>query len=92
MDALPVSWSKPALGDLADIIEYVEQRNTVASVALHQKLSAAARRLSWIPHGFRSGRIPGTREMVINSNYLLVYRVTDHINILTVLHASKKYP
>jgi len=30
--------------------------------------------------------------MVINSNYLLVYRVTDQINILTVLHALKKYP
>jgi len=30
--------------------------------------------------------------MVINSNYLLVYRVTDHIKILTLLHARKKYP
>nr|WP_276574735.1 hypothetical protein [Pseudomonas atacamensis] len=36
--------------------------------------------------------MPGTREMVINSNYLLVYQVTDHIKILTVLHARKKYP
>nr|WP_310053309.1 type II toxin-antitoxin system RelE/ParE family toxin [Pseudomonas fluorescens] len=49
-------------------------------------------KLSSIPYGYRSGRVPGTREMVIHPNYLLVYRVNGGIQILRVLHARQKYP
>ncbi|WP_445181405.1 type II toxin-antitoxin system RelE/ParE family toxin [Pseudomonas sp. McL0111] len=70
----------------------MEQYNFPAAVSLHHKLGTAAQKISSIPHGFRLGRISGTREMVINPNYLLVYQVTDHIRILTVLHARRKYP
>ncbi|MBS4078367.1 type II toxin-antitoxin system RelE/ParE family toxin [Pseudomonas sp. MBT-4] len=92
MDALLVEWSDQALDDLADIIDYIEQYNTNASVSLYKKVGTAAQNLSSVPRGFRFGRIQGTREMVINPNYLLVYRVTDRIRILTVLHARQKYP
>ncbi|MFH0020520.1 type II toxin-antitoxin system RelE/ParE family toxin [Pseudomonas fluorescens] len=70
----------------------MEQHNSNASVALRHKVGAAMQRLSSIPYGFRAGRVPGTREMVIHPNYQLIYRVNGCIRILTVLHARKKYP
>ncbi|MBV4545607.1 type II toxin-antitoxin system RelE/ParE family toxin [Pseudomonas iranensis] len=89
---MPVRWSDQALDDLADITGYIEQFNLRASASLLRKVGAAAQTLSSVPHGFRFGRIPGTREMVIHPNYLLVYRVNGQIRILTVIHARKKYP
>ncbi|WP_311197018.1 type II toxin-antitoxin system RelE/ParE family toxin [Pseudomonas fluorescens] len=92
MDALPLEWSDQALDDLADIIDYIEQYNSNASAALQRKVGAATQRLSSIPYGYRSGRAPGTREMLVNPNYLLVYRVNGHIKILTFVHTRQQYP
>ncbi|WP_346727522.1 type II toxin-antitoxin system RelE/ParE family toxin [Pseudomonas sp. SWRI81] len=72
--ALQVKWSYKAIRQLADIIDYIDQHNSIASVSLQRKALAAAQKLSSIPHGYRSGRVPGTREMVVHPNYLLVYR------------------
>nr|WP_139834465.1 MULTISPECIES: type II toxin-antitoxin system RelE/ParE family toxin [unclassified Pseudomonas] len=90
--ALLLEWSSKSSRQLADIFKYIEQHNTNASISLRHKVGAAAQRLSSIPYGYRPGRVPGTREMVIHPNYLLVYRVNGHIKILTVLHARQKYP
>ncbi|KAA8742172.1 type II toxin-antitoxin system RelE/ParE family toxin [Pseudomonas koreensis] len=90
--ALLLEWSDQVLNDLADIIDYVEQYNSNASVALQHKIGAATQRLSSIPYGYRAGRVPGTREMVVNPNYLLVYRVNGRIKILTLVHTRRQYP
>nr|WP_277762145.1 type II toxin-antitoxin system RelE/ParE family toxin [Pseudomonas sp. A34-9] len=70
----------------------MEQHNSNASTSMKSKVGAAAQRLSSIPYGYRSGRVPGTREMVIPPNYLLVYRVNGRIKILTLVHTRQKYP
>ena len=90
--ALRVKWSYKAIRQLADIIDYIDQHNSVASVSFQRKAVAAAQKLSSIPHGYRSVRVSGTREMVIHPNYLLVYQVNGEIDILRVLHARQKYP
>ncbi|WP_311196930.1 type II toxin-antitoxin system RelE/ParE family toxin [Pseudomonas fluorescens] len=92
MDALPLEWSDQALDDLADIIDYIEQHNSNAAAALQHKVGAATQRLSSIPYGYRSGRVPSTREMVVNSNYLLIYQVNGRIKILTLVHTRQQYP
>jgi toxin ParE1/3/4 len=38
------------------------------------------------------GRVRNTREMAVHPNYLVVYRVTDRIIVLNVLHARRRYP
>jgi plasmid stabilization system protein ParE len=45
------------------------------------------------PHLFRPGRVPGTREIVVHPNYILVCRVElACIKVLSVLHARQEYP
>jgi len=36
--------------------------------------------------------LSGTREMVVHPNYLVVYRVMEQVEILTVLHTRQEYP
>ena len=50
--------------------------------------------LSDVPEMGRAGRIPGTRELVIpRLPYILVYRLTTStVDILTILHASQRWP
>ncbi|WP_144018028.1 type II toxin-antitoxin system RelE/ParE family toxin, partial [Pseudomonas amygdali] len=45
------------------------------------------------PYLYRSGRAPGTRELVAHPNYVLVYRVTlKRIEVVNVIHARQEYP
>ena len=47
--ALRVKWSYKAIRQLADIIDYIDQHNSVASVSFQRKAVAAAQKLSSIP-------------------------------------------
>lgn len=41
----------------------------------------------------RPDRLPGTRELVVHHNYILVYDVIgDDVRILRVLHARRQWP
>lgn len=41
----------------------------------------------------RAGREPGTRELVVQENYILVYDETaDLVRVLRVLHAARQWP
>lgn len=88
-----VKWKESALNDLADIIDYIEQYNPVASRKLHQQIVHAAESLPQHPCLYRSGRVAGTREIVVHPNYLVVYRINGvEIDVLRVLHARQEYP
>lgn len=89
---LSVRWSESAIEDLANILGYVEQHNPQAAMRLGQLFAEAAERLPVWPLMFRAGRVPGTREYLVTSAYLLVYTVGDVIEIRRVLHTSQQYP
>lgn len=90
---LSVSWKLQAQDDLAEIIDYIEQRNELAASMLHDTIVQAAENLPSMPYLFRRGRVHGTREYVVHPNYILVYRVgKEVIDVLRVLHSRQKYP
>lgn len=33
-----------------------------------------------------------TREIIAHPNYLVVYQITDRIEIVSILHARQEYP
>jgi toxin ParE1/3/4 len=87
-----VEWRPEARAELRVILEYILERNTVAASSLSESIEAATTALPDHPYLYRLGRIPGTREIVVHPNYLVVYRITDWIEIVTVLHARQEYP
>ena len=90
---LSVKWKTDAIYDLAEIIDYVEQRNARAADALHSDIVQVAESLINHPYLYRRGRVAGTREAVVHPNYILVYLVGDEvIEILQVIHSRQQYP
>lgn len=90
---LPVEWTDEARYDLLQIVRYVSQRNPSAAVKLGRTIEESTLPLAEHPYLFRTGRMPGTREIVPHPNYIVVYRViTSHVEILRVIHARRNFP
>lgn len=90
---LPILWRAEAQADFAAILEFIAGRNPQAALALYDEVERAVSRLPGHPYLYRLGRIPGTRELVVHPNYIVVYRVTaTAIEIISILHSRQQYP
>ena len=90
---MKVTWSEPAEDDLDRIARYIAHDNLQAALELDDLLRSSANGLSAFPEKGRPGRFPGTRELVVHKNYILVYVITpDAIKIVTVLHSARQWP
>lgn len=87
-----IEWAPAARVQLRQITDYISDLNPVAALELNQAIEASVLALSRRPHLYRPGRVIGTREMVVHPNYLVVYKVTDNIRVISVLHARQRYP
>jgi toxin ParE1/3/4 len=89
---LQVVWTQVARIELREIIRYIAERNPAAARALKESIETAPQAAAFAPELFRSGRVPGTREIVVHPNYIVIYRVTDYVEVVNVLHARQRYP
>ena len=90
---LPVLWRSKAQADLAAILEYIAERSPQAAIELYDDIERVVSQLSHHPYLYRLGRVAGTRELVANPNYIVVYRVSaDAIEIVSILHSRQQYP
>lgn len=87
-----VEWRPEARAELRAILEYIVERNIAAASDLNEAIEAATTEVPQHPYLYRLGRVPGTREIIVHPNYLVIYRITDRIEILSVLHARQEYP
>lgn len=87
-----VDWSDEAQKELWSIIDYIDTRNANAAITLLRDIEQATQTLPLQPYMHRPGRVLGTREIIIHPNYLVIYRVLEHIEILSILHARQQYP
>lgn len=86
-------WTPEAIQDREEIYDYIEAENPVAALALDELFAQAAGRLTDHPDQGRLGRVVGTREWVMQRNYLLIYDVMgEHVRVLRVLHAARQWP
>jgi toxin ParE1/3/4 len=90
---LPIVWQQSARDDLRAIILFVAEQSPYAASSLLAAIEAAPLPLSDHPYLGRSGRVPGTRELLAHPNYWIVYEVgSESVTILGVLHARQQYP
>lgn len=91
---MPVlEWRAMARADLLAIVDYISDDNPDAAQHLKDEIEAKASKLPEHPKLYRSGRVSGTREMVVRENYVVVY-IEDAraVSILRVLHAAQQWP
>ena len=88
-------WTRPSLDDRRAIRNFIAADNPKAAIGLDEAISVKAARLLDHPGLGRPGRVPGTRELVIHPNYILIYDIdigAALVRVLRVLHAAQMWP
>lgn len=89
-----VRWLERAIADLEDIADYIAMDNPNAALGIVDRVEGSAAAIPDNPQRGRSGRVSGTRELIIaGTPYLIVYRISpDTIDVLRVLHGAQQWP
>ncbi len=88
-----VIWTPEAEQDRADIWDYIAADNPGAAVRMDERFSEAAARLAVHPKMGKTGKIPGTRELVPHESYRLVYEIDgDTVWVLALVHTARQWP
>jgi addiction module RelE/StbE family toxin len=88
-----IRWTVRALRRLDEIGAYIEQDDPDAAARVVARIVASVDMLAEMPAAGRIGRIASTREVVLSDiPYIIPYRVRQDIEIITVMHASQKWP
>ena len=89
-----IRWTRTAIRNLEAIQAFIETDDPAAAARTALRIITSVENLAQHPHLGRSGRVPGTRELVIASlPYLVAYRVRGNVlEILRVLHAAMRWP
>jgi addiction module RelE/StbE family toxin len=88
---MEVRWTGLAVRDLENIARYIQLDNPAAAGRMMRALYDGAMSLERLPNRGRAGRIAGTRELIF-APYIIVYRVTQAVEILRVYHGSQDWP
>jgi toxin ParE1/3/4 len=88
-----IDWKAPAIADLLQIIEYVSDGNPSAAQELKDDIETKVANLAENPRLYKTGRVSGTREMVVRPNYIVVYQeAANVVYVLRILHAARQWP
>jgi addiction module RelE/StbE family toxin len=90
---MAVFWKPLAIEDRDRIFDYIAQDKPHAALKLDTECEERADSLIDNPELYKEGRVPGTREIVVRPNYIMVYRIIGNdVEILRVLHAAQQWP
>ena len=91
---MKTEWTPSAIEDRNSIYDYIEQHNPQAALDIDQRISDQISILPTHPMMGRSGRIPTTRELIINkTEFIATYQILDQgILVLHILHSRHICP
>lgn len=89
-----IQWTRGAKHNLKQVEKYIAQDNPQAAIDTVLKIIKSVEALADYPIMGRTGRIFGTRELIIGATpYIIPYRVDgERIIILRVLHSATRWP
>jgi toxin ParE1/3/4 len=89
-----VRWTRRALRALDSIANYIAQDRPMAAGRMVERIRDSVDQLTQFPSLGRTGRVPGTRELIIGGTpFIVPYRVReDAIEIIAVFHAAQRWP
>ena len=90
-----IEWTEQAIQQLDQARDYIALSNGEEVAArITTLIVTAIQQLSSFPMSGRSGRIPGTRELVIsNTPFIAAYAIDrDRIVILALYHGAQQWP
>lgn len=89
---MTVRWTPTSLRDLDALNSYVSEDNAAAAIAVVETLLKGIAALTRNPEMGRTGRVAGSRELVI-APYVIAYRSRKSvIEILGIVHGARRWP
>lgn len=91
---MKIVWLTEAEDHRDAAIEYIALDSLSAALNQLDEIAAQTSRFAEHPMLGRSGRVDGTRELVMNRTpFLVIYRLhAENVQILEFLHGSQKWP
>ena len=89
-----IVWSRRAVQHLAEIRSYIARDHPQAAQRVAARILESVDLLAGHPHIGRSGRVIGTRELVVSGTpYVIPYRVKeDRLELIAMFHGKQKWP
>ena len=89
-----IDWLPEAIRNRFDQLDYIAEDSPNAAADQDDEIERQVNMLHDHPKMGRSGRVKGTRELVISRTpFVAVYRIqADTIQILRLLHSSQQWP
>jgi toxin ParE1/3/4 len=91
---MEVRWSPEAADDLEGIVRYIQHDSPEVARKVAAIIIDAVGDLSTFPKRGRTGRIEGTRELVVGRlPWIAVYRVRDDaVEVVRIYHGAQNWP
>ncbi|WP_239423883.1 type II toxin-antitoxin system RelE/ParE family toxin [Snodgrassella communis] len=90
---MSIVWTPEAVHDRTAIYHYIDAENPLAAIRIDSSFSKKIKALLEHPNIGKPGRVTGTRELVVHSNYVVIYDIAGtQIRILRILHTAQKWP
>jgi len=89
-----VRWTLPAANQLQEIFDYIAAENPAAAGRTVRRIRTSIHQTARMPNAGRTGRVAGTREVVVpGTSYLVAYRILKStIHVLAILHGAQEWP
>lgn len=89
-----VRWAPLAAEHLASAHVYLLENSPTVAEAQVERVLSAVDALERHPQLGRTGRVPGTRELVVTGTpFLVAYRIEEQeVQVLAVLHGARRWP
>ncbi len=91
---MTIVWSARAVRHLARLRAVIASDRPVAAQNVAATVLAGVDRLALHPGLGRAGRVPGTRELVVQGTpYVVPYRVrNERLEIIAIFHGRQRWP
>ncbi|MCA3175680.1 MAG: type II toxin-antitoxin system RelE/ParE family toxin [Burkholderiales bacterium] len=88
-----VVWTTEAEQDRAEIWDHIALDSLSAAIRIDELFSNSASLLAAYPMIGKTGKIPGTRELISHESYRLVYEIEgETVWILAIVHTARLWP
>jgi plasmid stabilization system protein ParE len=91
----PIEWTEPAIRQIDQAYDYIAFSNSEeVAIRITTRIVSTIQQLASFPMSGRSGRVSGTRELVIpNTPFVVAYAIArDRIVILATYHGAQQWP
>ncbi|MCL2146768.1 MAG: type II toxin-antitoxin system RelE/ParE family toxin [Synergistaceae bacterium] len=91
---MQIRYTRLAVSDLSKAYDYIEADSPQNAREVIRRIGKSIETIATYPLLGKQGRVAKTREFFVTGTpYIIIYRVKeDVLQILSILHTSRKYP